>query len=71
MSAAHPTKTPFKFLTEDEKMCKLIERLRSIDFGTIRVSKRHGKFVKITFEGEDLFLIPEHCKDKEGEDATR
>ena len=65
------SKLPLKFLTEEEKMCRLVDRLRAVTFGHLKVTKRHGKITKMEFDGEDIFNIPEHAEsDKEVGNAT-
>jgi len=54
----------FKYLTEDQKIVKIMEMMKNIYFGELVIKKHKGKIAAFDFKGQVLFRLEEFDKAK-------
>jgi hypothetical protein len=56
----------FQYLTEDNKIIKLMEMMKNVYFGEITVKKHKGKIAGFDFKGQVLFKLEDYERPPKG-----
>lgn len=54
----------FQYLTEDQKIIKIMDMLKNISFGQLTIKKHKGKISAFNYDGEILFRLDDYDKNR-------